>query len=574
MLRRTTQHFGKEVSNIIRRVAMLRSISDTIHGFLQRSHKDYRDNFRVSLIGNPRKGKVMRRATRSVYLLLFATSLTALLAVSSGTASAASDYDDLLRVSPTLYVYTDGATKTQTMDVSATWWAEFKQSYDKRVAQNIGWPTNFATEFDDIMAFGGSWGVFMRETSDGNLVSIVGTRDPNAYCGFVGSASSGSYQCASNSGYGFVRADYFTHSSFGGNGCIGSYGNRCSDTGMNIYDSPIVFSDTAGYTFVSIPNSTLSSYHFFFMKFDLNYPSGYEGKLIPTEPPLARYVAMGDSFSSGEGNAPFEAGTDTSSNTCHRSPRAYPRLLQNDLDLGPTAFVACSGAVSDYIINDYNQENVEPPQAAHVSSDTRLITISIGGNDVGFGNVLTTCTMSTEREGTTEEKHQIEHDACIEAIDDARDIATSATLQHKLETVFSGLRSLGNQDLHVVVVGYPNLLPAYSDIVGSCVWGNGYLQTSGRSVAGDEVQKSRLLHNELNMAIKKAVDATNDNQIHFVDPSSAFVGHELCRPDPWFNNVVPDAFDNVMRRMSYHPNESGQIAYAAAVETEVNNILP
>ncbi|MDQ3154030.1 MAG: hypothetical protein M3R63_20705 [Actinomycetota bacterium] len=314
----------------------------------------------------------MRRVKYSLYALLFAISLIASLAVSLGTASATSDYDDLLRVSPTLYVYTDGAAKTQTMDISATWWAEFKQSYDKRVAQNIGWPTNFTTEFDDIMAFGGSWGVFMRETPDGNLVSIVGTRDPNAYCGFVGSASSGSYQCASNSGYGFVRADYFTHSSYGGNGgnggngCIGSYGNRCSDTGMNIYDSPIVFLGAAGYTFVSMPNSTLSSYHFFFMNFDLNYPSGYEGELIPAEPPPAKYVAMGDSFSSGEGNAPFEAGTDTSSNTCHRSPLAYPRLLQNDLNLGSTAFVACSGAVSDYIINDYNQENVELPQAAHV----------------------------------------------------------------------------------------------------------------------------------------------------------------------------------------------------------------
>ncbi|MDQ3154031.1 MAG: SGNH/GDSL hydrolase family protein [Actinomycetota bacterium] len=209
-----------------------------------------------------------------------------------------------------------------------------------------------------------------------------------------------------------------------------------------------------------------------------------------------------------------------------------------------------------------------------MSSDTQLITISIGGNDVGFGNVLTTCTMSTDQEGTTQEKHQIEHDACIEAIDDARDIATNTTLQRKLETVFSGLRNLGNQDLQVVVVGYPNLLPAYGDIVGSCIWGNGYAKTSGRNVASDEVQKSRLLHDELNTTIENAVDATNDSHIHFVDPSSAFVGHELCRPNPWFNNVVPDALDTVMQNMSYHPNKSGQIAYAAAIGTEVNNILP
>lgn len=80
---------------------------------------------------------------------------------------------------------------------------------------------------------GGSWGVYTTENSDGVLVSIIGTRDPNAWCGFVGPANSGSYQCTSNPGYGYVRARYFTHNSYGGNGCIGSYENRCSDIGMN-----------------------------------------------------------------------------------------------------------------------------------------------------------------------------------------------------------------------------------------------------------------------------------------------------------------------------------------------------
>lgn len=192
-------------------------------------------------------------------------------------------YDELLQVAPALEVYTDGAAKTQTMDISTTWWSDFKQTYAKRVAQNIGWPTNFVTEFEDIMESGGSWGVYMVEGQYGRDITIVGTHDPNAQCGFKGPASSGTYRCTSGAGYGFVFASYFTHNSFGGNGCTGSYGDRCSDNGMNIYTSPtVVQSGTTPYTFLSIPNASLADHKFFFLNFDLSYPYGYDGESIPS----------------------------------------------------------------------------------------------------------------------------------------------------------------------------------------------------------------------------------------------------------------------------------------------------
>ncbi len=325
-------------------------------------------------------------------------------------------------------------------------------------------------------------------------------------------------------------------------------------------------------------SSTMKNY--FVANANVTYPTGYEGAAIATSPPNATYVAMGDSFSSGEGNPPFEAKTDTSSNTCHRSPQAWPRLLEFDssLDLGATAFVACSGAVSDYIINEYNQENVELPQAAYITNDTELVTITIGGNDVGFGDVLRTCTLARDDDVSTEEEHQLEHDGCINAIEDAQDIATSTTFQNKLETVFSGIRSLGSSNLQLIVVGYPNLFPEYGDIVGTCRWEgdwftNTFNQTSGRDVAEDEVTESRVLHDNINSAIEAAVEATNDSNVHFVDPSSVFVGHELCRPYPWFNGVIP-AIDDAGRAESYHPNSDGQLAYESVVESEIENLFP
>ncbi|HEU5121945.1 MAG TPA: hypothetical protein VFT59_03795 [Candidatus Saccharimonadales bacterium] len=63
---------------------------------------------------------MVNRVRYSVCSLLLALSL--FVSILPGNANAASDYDDLLHVSPTLYVYTDGSAKTQKMDISATWW--------------------------------------------------------------------------------------------------------------------------------------------------------------------------------------------------------------------------------------------------------------------------------------------------------------------------------------------------------------------------------------------------------------------------------------------------------------------
>lgn len=208
-------------------------------------------------------------------------ALAVMLVVPASPASATSDYDSLLQATPILYVYEDGATKSQQMDISETWWHDFKQTYAKRAAQSIGWPTNFVSEFDNIVTSGGSWGVYIIDNFQGARITIVGTHDPNASCGFNGSASTGAYECVVSSGYGFVRAEYFTHNSFGGNGC-GTWLNSCSDNGMNVYESPLVITGGGSYKPIHIPNYELSEYRFYIMNFDLNYPAGYAGEYIST----------------------------------------------------------------------------------------------------------------------------------------------------------------------------------------------------------------------------------------------------------------------------------------------------
>jgi hypothetical protein len=114
--------------------------------------------------------------------------------------------------------------------------------------------------------------------------------------------------------------------------------------------------------------------------------------LLGEGPP--RYVALGDSFSAGEGLPPFEQFTDGGDgNTCHRSIGSYSRLLSQDITqrarLLPAHFAACSGATT----SDFSESQAEfqDPQRNQVSDFTEVITLTIGGNDVGFAGLAAAC---------------------------------------------------------------------------------------------------------------------------------------------------------------------------------------
>lgn len=115
--------------------------------------------------------------------------------------------------------------------------------------------------------------------------------------------------------------------------------------------------------------------------------------------PLTRYVALGDSFQSGEGAYDYLPLTDTEQNKCHRSANAYPRRL---VDNGAVAlaldFGACSGAVISDLAVPYAPS--DPPytdgtaQLDRLDSSTKLVTLGVGGNDVGFASILKGCITS------------------------------------------------------------------------------------------------------------------------------------------------------------------------------------
>ena len=112
----------------------------------------------------------------------------------------------------------------------------------------------------------------------------------------------------------------------------------------------------------------------------------------------AKYVALGDSYSSGDGVTPYLDGTNNPTNLCHRSQKTYGALIAKakgySTDGKPTAsydLAACSGGTTHDLFETNFKYSSEPAQLSHLGADTKLVTMTIGGNDLGLTNWLQKC---------------------------------------------------------------------------------------------------------------------------------------------------------------------------------------
>lgn len=273
------------------------------------------------------------------------------------------------------------------------------------------------------------------------------------------------------------------------------------------------------------------------------------GKLVDDDAPWKQYVALGDSFSSGESSAPFEPATDINgTNECHRSVTdAYPRFLMNhsSANVGLVNFVACSGATTDNVWGYQTpgtQEGLwnEQPQINSLTNDTDVVTLTIGGNDVDFKGFATNCVLFSCAPGSS---------TYVDTMDRIQnDLPTSLNELYRII-----LGKAPNAKLYVL--GYPQMI----DLSNATCW-----------TSANNAQGAYNVTAELNDTIQDAVgviqsDTTrpqNQNRIEYVNVNStssiisAFAGHELCTSEPYFNQYIPDN-----KEYSFHPNALGQAAY-------------
>lgn len=230
-----------------------------------------------------------------------------------------------------------------------------------------------------------------------------------------------------------------------------------------------------------------------------------------------RYVALGDSFSSGVGT-----GSYTLSRTCRRGRYAYPWLVFQQRPNTALTFVACSGATTGSLMRT---------QIRSVSSGTDIVTVTIGGNDIGFADLIVRCTLSN----------------CSKALDRTRSMLTSF-LGPRLDTVYGAIERRA-PDARVVVLGYPRMFT-----------GSGCPTTPG--ISSTERSKANRLADALDRLTASRAAASGFTYKSAIGP---FTGHAVCSSGAWLNGL-----DLTGLPESYHPNRKGQRAgYAKLVRAVV-----
>lgn len=347
-----------------------------------------------------------------------------------------------------------------------------------------------------------------------------------------------------------VHDDYVVMRLHGSNGAYkGSwdssvYESEDSDT-FDTHNYMTKITQGAAYSYFS-KNNEWSLYRIRMPEVGQDYPrsSLFGTQAQPAE--LWDYVALGDSFSSGEGVEEFIPGTDIPGiNECHRSKYAYAWLLDQNatLPISLYDFSACSGATISDVVNGMYNEN---SQLAELDAGIGLVTITAGGNDALFGAVVFNCLTDWVNGGGSND--------CGDAIIKAQ--SQVASIGAPLSTMYGRIALEVGPSTKVIVLGYPHILPSFIDssTVPLC---------SALSYSREELSDIWELTVSLNTVIQaEAVDAGFD----YVPVADAFSGHSLCDTDPYFIDV--DIFNP---EYSYHPNRQGQEVYATVIVDRLTN---
>ncbi|MCU0257626.1 MAG: SGNH/GDSL hydrolase family protein [Solirubrobacteraceae bacterium] len=221
-----------------------------------------------------------------------------------------------------------------------------------------------------------------------------------------------------------------------------------------------------------------------------------------------RYVALGDSYSSGVGTRSY-----TLSSGCQRGVYAYPYLLSQQRPNTQLTFVACGGAKTADVMNN---------QIASVTSTTTIVTITIGGNDAGFSDVIVECAQPSWLSD------------CAGRVTTAQNFIRG-TLPGRLNTVFSAIASRAAAGAKKIVLGYPRLFMGED-----C--------NAGTFFSGDDMTRLNATADLLRDTLKARAAAYG---LTFKDAIPPFVGHAVCSSSEWVNGLSNPTSE------SYHPNRTG-----------------
>jgi hypothetical protein len=252
----------------------------------------------------------------------------------------------------------------------------------------------------------------------------------------------------------------------------------------------------------------------------------------------ANYTALGDSYASG----PLIPNQSLNPLGCLRSDHNYAHLAAAAKGLTLTD-VSCSGATTADMTEAQNVEpGPNPPQFNGLSAATNIVSVTIGGNDVGFSEIIESCITYNPFSTPCKNKYDSGgHDQLAERI---------AATGPKVAAVLQGIHAHA-PNARVFVVNYPDILPT-----GSGCWPTVPL-------AFGDVPYLHATEERLNAMLATEAAANGASIVDWYTPS---IGHDSCKSSSvrWVEPVIPN-------ELAYpvHPNKAGMAGAAVALEAAI-----
>jgi hypothetical protein len=298
------------------------------------------------------------------------------------------------------------------------------------------------------------------------------------------------------------------------------------------------------------------------------------------------YLALGDSFASGEGAYSYYPYTNNDSNKCHVSTISYPFLI-NGNGLENVKSIACSGAKTKDVMTTDLEEYItkEPQDRSMLTADfnrfildnyrpgsrgqltfvseyrPKIVTISMIGNDIGFGGIVTRCVGAP--------------DICYPQPRDKLKLVGIINSQYfNAVHMFDQIKRNVAEDGLVYVIGYPQVAKPY----GNCAANVG--------LNNHEIIFANNLISYLNRTIEMAATQAG---VRFISTEDAFEGYRMCETES--HSVAVNGLDGIDVELfsewngvpylkglkglgatseSYHPNQLGHMLYATTIDLKTN----
>jgi lysophospholipase L1-like esterase len=255
----------------------------------------------------------------------------------------------------------------------------------------------------------------------------------------------------------------------------------------------------------------------------------------------ANWAGLGDSYAAG----PLIPNQQLNPLGCLRSDHNFAHLAAAALGRS-LADASCSGAKTDDMTAPQDvTPGPNPPQFNALTTDTQIVTLQIGGNDIGFTSILQNCATANPFAHPCRDKYVVDgHDTLAEKI---------AATAPKIAAVLQGLHAR-SPGARVFVVNYAAILPE----TGSGCWPQ-------VPIAFSDVPYLRSVEKKLNAMLAEQAAA---NGARIVDDYSASIGRDACKSPStrWVEPLIPGN-----AAAPFHPNARGEAGIATAVVGAVSS---